>query len=156
MELEENIFLKKYEELNQQEINILFLTACVAGQAEHVRYLLRSPHLKFHADIHTDNDLGFILATRNGLLEHSGSLVRKIIKETYIADPNYEKLLQYLIIEEELKKTAHISDFLEALPNKNHYLFQMINKLFLMIEMKNKLNKNLKFNSLYNSLGNKI
>ncbi len=156
MKFENDIFLKRYEHLTKQEINSLFITACVSGQIEHVKYLLTSSDLKIHADVHTENDLGFILATKNGLLEHSGHLVRKLIKETYVTDPNYEQVLKYLIIEQEIEKTDHIKAFLETLPNQNHYLFKMIEQLFLMIETKKYLEKQLKVNQSQNTLETKI
>ncbi len=158
MEFENEMFFKKYEQLTKKEINTLFITACVSGQAEHARFFLTSPHLKTHADIHAENDIGFILAVQNGLLEHSGHLVRKLIKEHYIADPNYENLLKYLILDAEISKTTHISDFLNDIPSrhKNHNLIEMVNKFFSIMEMKDKLNNNLEIHKSLTELINKI
>ncbi len=158
MEFESEIFLKQYEQLTKKEINTLFITACVSGQTEHARFFLTSPHLKTHADIHAENDIGFILAVQNGLLEHSGHLVRKLIKENYIADPNYENLLTYLILEAEISKTTYISNFLNDIPSrhKNHYLIHMVDKFFSIIEMRDRLNTYLKTHNHFTDLTNKI
>ena len=60
---------QKYKKLNKEELNDQFIDACENGRLEVVKYLLTSPELTEHADIHTENDLGFRLACEEGRLE---------------------------------------------------------------------------------------
>ncbi len=59
----------KYKTLTPKQLNKVFINSCQKGHLEIVQYLLTSPDLKEHANIHADNDLGFRLACENGYLE---------------------------------------------------------------------------------------
>ena len=60
---------EKYKKLNQEELNDQFIDSCAYGYLEVVKYLLTSPELKEHADIHAQDDFGFSWACRYGRLE---------------------------------------------------------------------------------------
>ena len=60
---------EKYKKLNQEELNEGFIWACKNDDLEIVKYLLTSPELTEHADIHARNDFGFIGACRKGQLD---------------------------------------------------------------------------------------
>jgi len=51
------------------DINGRFVEACINGDLDKVKYLLISPDLKKHADIHEGSDAGFQWACNNGHLE---------------------------------------------------------------------------------------
>lgn len=49
---------EQYQHMSQNELNAKLLNACFWGHLEVVQYLLTSPELKEHADIHYKNDVG--------------------------------------------------------------------------------------------------
>ena len=53
---------EKYKKLNQEELNKQFIDGCKNDNLDIVQYLLTSPELTEHADIHAADDLGFIVA----------------------------------------------------------------------------------------------
>lgn len=53
-----------YENLSPRQLNEKFVDACWIGNVELVQYLLTSPELKIHPDIHYENDRAFIYATQ--------------------------------------------------------------------------------------------
>ena len=59
----------KYKTLTQKKLNKVFINSCQKGHLEIVKYLLTSPELKEHANIHAQDDLGFRLACNYGHLE---------------------------------------------------------------------------------------
>ena len=61
--------IELYKTLTQEQLNDVFIDSCQKGHLEIVKYLLISPDLKEHADIHADNDYGFRLACEKGHLE---------------------------------------------------------------------------------------
>ena len=60
---------EKYKKLNQEELNKQFTNACKNDDLDIVKFLLTSPELTEHADIHALNDEGFIWACVQGHLE---------------------------------------------------------------------------------------
>lgn len=61
-------YLRQLQSYEPGELHFEFIHACEYGYMEDVRYLLTSPELKYHADIHTMEDFGFRLACSNGHL----------------------------------------------------------------------------------------
>ena len=59
--------IELYKTLTQKQLNEVFIDSCQEGHLEVVKYLLTSPDLKEHADIHADNDLGFRWACKKGI-----------------------------------------------------------------------------------------
>ena len=59
--------IELYKTLTQEQLNKVFINSCQKGHLEIVQYLLTSPDLKEHADIHADNDLGFRWACKKGI-----------------------------------------------------------------------------------------
>ena len=74
------------EGLTQEDLNDEFLYYCNAGRLQEMKYLLASPELEVHADIHVDDDYAFRGACRNGNLE----------------------IVKYLLTSPELKEHANI------------------------------------------------
>jgi len=77
---------EKFKNGSQSSYNLHFTKACLEGDLEVVKYLLTSPDLKEHADIHTRDDQGFIYACEKR---------------------NFE-LIKYLLTSPELKEHANI------------------------------------------------
>ncbi len=67
-ELTEELKLK-FQHCEQNELRFHFLNACKNGYLEIVRYLLTSPELSEHVDIHLEDDEGFRLAHKNNRLD---------------------------------------------------------------------------------------
>jgi ankyrin repeat protein len=61
-------FLEESKNYDQVEIDVAFQSACLNGDVEKVKYLLTSPQLKFHPDIHMDKEFGLRAACMNGHL----------------------------------------------------------------------------------------
>ena len=113
---------EKYKKLNKQKLNEQFIDACRDGHLEVVKYLLTSPDLKEHADIHARNDVGFIGACRNGRLE----------------------VVKCLIIDMVIQKTKHIEKYLNE--NKDNENVQQAMELFNTRDLHHQLNENIKDN----------
>jgi ankyrin repeat protein len=62
-----NPLFSEYQYLTNLDLH--FTQACIQGDIEKVKYLLSSPELKTHADIHTRNDIGLINACSIGNIE---------------------------------------------------------------------------------------
>ena len=60
---------EKYKKLNQEELNDQFIDACQNDDLDIVQFLLTSPELTEHANIHAENDEGFRSACRCSHLE---------------------------------------------------------------------------------------
>ena len=113
---------EKYKKLNQEQLNKVFINSCYQGHLDVVKYLLTSPELTEHADIHARSDLGFIWACIHRHLE----------------------VIKYLIIDMNIEKTTQIEKYLnEAKDNK--YVQQAI-ELFNTRDLHQKLNENIKDN----------
>jgi hypothetical protein len=60
--------MNKYADLSQIELNKEFVLACGNGDLKSVKYLLTSPQLQSHADLHYDFEAGLKIAGKNGHL----------------------------------------------------------------------------------------
>ena len=80
-----------YKKMNQKELNHELLKACINGKLEVVKYLLASPELKEHADIHYQNNYGW-----NALI--------------YSCQYGRLDIVQYLLTSPELKEHANTHD----------------------------------------------
>ena len=88
---------EKYKKLNKEELNNQFINACQNDDLDIVQFLLTSPELKEHADVHAKYDLGFRVACRSGRLE----------------------VVKCLIIDMSIEKTIHIETYLNENNIKN-------------------------------------
>jgi ankyrin repeat protein len=93
----------KYFIIDEFAFQYGFSWACMNGQLEVVKYLLTSPDLKEHADIHAEDDWGFRWACENGQLE----------------------IVKFLIDEFKITRTQKIEEFL--LENKKYNIVNMFN-----------------------------
>ena len=82
----------KYKTLTPKQLNKVFIDSCENGYLEVVKYLLTSPDLKEHANIHANNDYGFRWACANGQLE----IVKFLIIDMNIDKTNYIELSSLL------------------------------------------------------------
>lgn len=101
---------------NQQQINLCFESACVENNLDKIKYLLTSPELEFHADIHTNKEHGLRTACMNGNLEivkfltsssnlneHADIGFSEGTPLTIAANYNHLKIIQYLLESPQLK-----------------------------------------------------
>ena len=91
----------KYFIIDEFAFQYGFSWACMNGQLEVVKYLLTSPNLKEHADIHAEDDWGFRWACSEGHLE----------------------VVKYLIDDFQITRTQKIEEFL--LENNKYNIFNM-------------------------------
>ena len=102
-------------------INDEFRWACENGEFENVKYLLTSPDLKENADIHADDDWGFIFACQNGhldivkylltspdLKEHADIHAEDDLGFIYACSKGNLDIVKYLLTSPELKDHANI------------------------------------------------
>ncbi len=59
----------EFQTYDQEKLNEALIDACKEGNLHIIKYLLTSLELKEHADIHAQNDWGFICACENGHLD---------------------------------------------------------------------------------------
>ena len=112
---------QRYKKYNKQQLNDGFIWACQNGHLEIVKFLLTSPELKEHADVHAKDDLGFRVACRSGRLEVVKYLLTspKLTKHADIHAKDdggfrsaclggHLEIVKYLLTSDELKKHADI------------------------------------------------
>ena len=119
--------IELYKTLTQEQLNEVFINSCQKGHLEIVKYLLTSPDLKEHADIHADNDYGFIWACAYGQLE----------------------IVKFLILDMSIEKTKYIKHYLKE--NQDNNVKEAI-ELFKIREFNQKLNANLEHKEKKNKL----
>lgn len=61
-------FYEEFGKESQENLDDAFIWACLQGEFHKIKYLLTSPELKKHADIHTETDNGLILAIKKNHL----------------------------------------------------------------------------------------
>ena len=120
--------IELYKTLTQEQLNEVFIDSCEKGHLEVVKYLLTSPNLKEHADIHADNDSGFRWACSDGQLE----------------------VVKFLILDMSIEKTKHIEDYLNK--NQDNKCVKEAIELFKIREFNQKLNANLEHKEKKNKL----
>ena len=148
---------EKYKKLNQEELNDQFIDVCAQGHLEVVKYLLTSPELTEHADIHAKYDLGFRGACENGRLE----VVKYLLTSPELTEhvdihakddlgfrsACYEgrlEVIKYLIIDMNIEKTIHIEKYLTE--KKDNKTAQQATELFNTRDLYQKLKENIKDN----------
>ena len=148
---------EKYKKLNQEELNKQFTNACKNDDLDIVKYLLTSLELAEHADIHAENDRGFIWACENGHLDVVKYLLTspELTEHVDIHAENDEgfriacyegrlEVVKCLIIDMNIEKTTQIEKYLNE-DKDNKYVQQAI-ELFNTRELHQKLNENIKDN----------
>lgn len=130
MQDEENFFYNKYKDFNQEELNKEFIRSCKFDWFEYVVYLLTSPELSNHADIHANNDLGLRLACcRKNFKIVTFLLSSPTLKDHANIHANHDEpffrifhhedldMIKYLIFDLNIEKTQQIQDYLISSPN---------------------------------------
>ena len=113
---------EKYKKLNKKKLNKQFIDGCKNDDLDIVKYLLTSPELTEHADIHARSDEGFMWACYESRLE----------------------VIKYLIIDMSIDKTTYIEKYLNE--NKYNKNVQQAIELFNTRELHHQLNENIKDN----------
>ena len=105
--------------MGQRRLNGELLNACYGGNLDLVKYLLTSPDLKEHADIHAKNSESFINAISNGHVE----------------------IIEYLIWDYKIEKTEHVEQYLVEKEMKD--ILNTFEKRDLEKELQKDLNHNM-------------
>lgn len=79
-------FKEECKNYNQFEIDTVFVTACMNGNLDRIKYLFNSSDINFHPNINVDKEMALRAACMNGHLE----------------------VVKYLVTSEDLKKHANI------------------------------------------------
>ena len=148
---------EKYKKLNKKKLNDQFFDACRDGHLEVVKYLLTSPELKKHADIHAKDDLGFIWACRYGrlevvkylltsaeLTEHADIHAKDDWGFIWACENGHLEVVKCLIIDMNIDKTTYIEEYLNE--NKDNKYVQQAIELFNTRYLHHQLNENIKDN----------
>jgi ankyrin repeat protein len=101
---------KLFKSLEQEELNDYFHNHCLRGDLEHVKYLLTSPELNTHADIHSLGEQGLRIACAEGhldivtylltspeLIEHANVQHSNNVALKCAGESNNLELIKYLI-----------------------------------------------------------
>src|SRR5579875_3563984 len=118
----------KYKKATQEELDKAFLHSCIYAKFEHIKYLLTSPELKRHANVHAEEDLGF--AHLLGNKEKSRNII------------------QYLIFDFNIERNSIIDEILgyptdsAELANLKENIKKMFEQRGLIKSLNNELEKN--------------
>lgn len=142
-------FYKKYTGRDQEQINNDFAVACASGKLQEVKYLLTTKEIPLNADIAWGNYSGIIWACMNNhpevvkylltspdIKEHPPIHTRgdAIFKMSLFY--NAHDVLNYLINDVQIEKTAEISLALESNPSS------IAENMFLNRELQEQLETN--------------
>ena len=147
----------KYKTLTPKQLNEVFIDSCEKGHLEIVKYLLTSPDLKEHADIHAKNDYGFRWACEQGYLEvvkylltgtdlkeHANIHAQDDLGFRWACEQGYLEVIKYLIIDMNIDKKNYIETYLNE--NKDNKYVQQAIELFNTRDLHHQLNENIKDN----------
>ena len=148
---------EKYKKLNKEELNNQFINACQNDDLDIVQFLLTSPGLKEHADIHARSDEGFRIACLEGhleivkylltsaeLTEHVDIHARNDRGFIWACDLGHLEVVKCLIIDMNIDKTKHIEKYFNE--NKDNKYVQQAIELFNTRDLHHQLNENIKDN----------
>jgi ankyrin repeat protein len=145
---------KKYEGLNQQEINDALIDACANNDFNATKYLLTSKKLFYKADINYVNENGHSPATKairfedlkifkyllssSELKIHSDIHEQEDILFIIAITHHFDEVLRFLIIDMNIERTKYVHKFV------TFYAGGYAEQLFLSRELKEDLNLELK------------
>ena len=155
--------IELYKTLTQEQLNKVFIDSCYEGRLEVVKYLLTSPDLKEHADIHAQDDYGFRTACVNGHLEVVKYLLTSPELKEHAdihADNDYGfrlacangqlEIVKFLILDMSIEKTKHIEDYLNK--SQDNKCVKEAIELFKIRQFNQKLNNDLEHKEKKNKL----
>jgi len=119
-------YYSRFKNATQKQLDECFIDACTFQRFDEIKYLLTSPELKIHADVHTLEDIGFA--------HLSGD------------KPGGKEIIEYLIFEYNIEKTPFIEEILgfeDYLSQKVKDLSQEYKKMFEARDLKNSLTNEL-------------
>jgi hypothetical protein len=132
-----NNFYDEFKDEPQDTLDDFFVWACLHGEFQKIKYLLISPDLSMHANIHTESDNGLTLALKKNHLnivkylltspelnEHSNIYQNQSTPFKAACMYSNNDILEYLILDYRMEKNQDITDYL----NRYHHPF--VNELF--------------------------
>lgn len=142
-------FYEEFSGESQENLDDAFIWACLQGQLDKIKYLLTSPELKIHADIHTEGDNGLMLAFRKNHFD----IIKYLLTSKDLKDHaniynnncqpferaclhSNQEVLEYLVLDYKIEKTKEIQDYLLKYPK------DVVNKLFQTRELEEQLEPN--------------
>lgn len=131
-------FYERYKDSSQTVLNLKFTSLCLNGNLKEIAYILSSPELKVHADIHARDDIGFIYAcqTQNfplikyllsspDLKEHANINAKDDLALAYVCSSGNLDIVKYLLTSTDLKKYSDLHNDSDAVFKSacaNHHL----------------------------------
>lgn len=113
------------QKMNQEQLNDEFINQCRDGDIETIKYLLTSPDLEKHAEIHSKNDFGIMnacvhqklkivdyLLKSSELKEHANIHVRNDVIFKNACHHNRWNIIEYFIFDYQIDKTKEIEKYL--------------------------------------------
>lgn len=116
--------ISRFKQMNSHQLNNELFNSSLWGDLEEIKYLLTSPDLKEHADIHAQDDNAFIWAAGSGHLD----------------------IVHYFIFDCRLVKTKRIEELL--INDQRYDVLNMFNQRELESRLQLDLNNNNKTNKL--------
>jgi hypothetical protein len=121
-------FYEEFGKEPQENLDDAFIWACLKGEFEKIKYLLTSPELKIHANIHTEGDNGLMVAFKKShlniikylltspeLKEHANIYNNQSAPFITSCIYSNNEVLEYLILDYKVDENEYITNFL----NKN-------------------------------------
>ena len=141
---------EQFQKMNQIQLNSQLINACSYGQIDIVKYLLTSPDLKQHADIHARNDSALSCACNKGHLD----LVIYLLTSSYLKEhaniyAQYDNafigtvenghldIIHYFIFDYQIEKTKDIEEYL--VDNKTEDILFLFEKRQFQQKLQSKL-----------------
>lgn len=142
-------FYEEFGKESKDNLDDAFIWACLQGQLAKIKYLLTSPELKTHADIHTESDHGLMLALRNNhfdivkyllaskeLTEHANIYNNDLKPFRYACTYSNNEILEYLILDYKVVHSQEVKDYLYK------FSHPVVEKLLQTRELMEQLNQN--------------
>ena len=125
-------YYEEFRNESQENLDDAFIWACLQGEFEKVKYLLTSPDLKIHANIHTEGDNGLMVAFKKShlniikylltspeLKEHANIYVNQSAPFITSCIYSNNEVLEYLIFDYKVDQNEHITEFLNKHAKKS-------------------------------------
>lgn len=145
----ESLDQEKLKKLSQKDLNTYLILACGNGYLDKVKYLLTSPKLQIHADIHAEDDSPIVCASYHGyinivkyllssseLKEHSNIHAQDDFAFRTACDSEKIETIQYYIFDLNIEKSIFIEKHLNE---RNGHFIEKVKYMFKVRELSEQL-----------------